>query len=98
MLDPGIEEEVVATFQGEGAARLLADTRRESAPPLRRLADSLKQIIGPNGLSASPVLLCQSPARYHLRRWLEPVLPGVRVLAPAEIPPDVHLRPAGVVR
>ncbi|HET8637948.1 MAG TPA: flagellar biosynthesis protein FlhA [Acidobacteriaceae bacterium] len=98
MLDPGIEEEVVATFQGEGAARLLADTRRDSAPPLRRLADSLKQIIGPNVLSASPVLLCQSPARYHLRRWLEPVLPGVRVIAPAEIPPDVHLRPAGVVR
>jgi flagellar biosynthesis protein FlhA len=98
MLDPGIEEEVVATFQGEGAARLLADTRRESAPPLRRLVDSLKQIIGPNALSASPVLLCQSPARYHLRRWLEPVLPGGRVIAPAEIPPDVHLRPAGVVR
>ncbi len=98
MLDPAIEEEVVSTFQGEGAARLLADTRRDSAPPLRRLADSLKQIIGPNGLSASPVLLCQSPARYHLRRWLEPVLPGVRVIAPAEIPPDVHLRPAGVVR
>ena len=71
---------------------------RDSAPPLRRLADSLKQIIGPNALSASPVLLCQSPARYHLRRWLEPVLPGVRVIAPAEIPPDVHLRPAGVVR
>lgn len=98
MLDPAMEEEVVSTFQGENPARLLSDSRREGAPPLRRMADSLKQLIGTQGISAPPVLLCQSPARYHLRRWLEPILPGVRVIAPAEIPPDVHLRPAGVVR
>ena len=97
MLDPAIEEEIVSTFQPEGA-RLLNDGRPQSAPLLRRLVDSLKQLIGPHASSASPVLLCQSPARYHLRRWLEPVLPRVTVIAPAEIPPDIHLRPAGVVR
>ena len=98
MLDPAIEEEVLSAFRGENPARLLEDGRGQGAPLLRRLTDSLKQLIGPHGASASPVLLCQSPARYHLRRWLEPVLPRVTVIAPSEIPPEVHLRPAGVVR
>jgi flagellar biosynthesis protein FlhA len=98
MLDPAIEEEIVSTFQQDVATRLLGDGRPHSAPLLRRLTDSLKQLIGPHASSASPVLLCQSPARYHLRRWLEPVLPRVTVIAPSEIPPDIHLRPAGVVR
>lgn len=97
MLDPAMEEEIVSTFQPENPARLLNDGRVQNAP-LRRLSDSLKQLIGPHASSASPVLLCQSPARYHLRRWLEPILPRVAVIAPAEIPPEVHLRPAGVVR
>ena len=98
MLDPAIEEEVVSAFQLDNPARLLNDGRAPSTPLFRRLTDSLKQLIGPQASTASPVLLCQSPARYHLRRWLEPVLPRVTVIAPAEIPPDVHLRPAGVVR
>lgn len=98
MLDPAIEEEIISTFQPENPARLLSDGRLQHPPLLHRLADSLKQLIGPHVSSASPVLLCQSPARYHLRRWLEPVFPRVRVIAPAEIPPDVQLRPAGVVR
>lgn len=98
MLDPAIEEEVLSAFRADSPARLLDDGRGQGAPLLRRLTDSLKQLIGPHGSSASPVLLCQSPARYHLRRWLEPILPRVTVIAPSEIPPEVHLRPAGVVR
>jgi flagellar biosynthesis protein FlhA len=98
MLDPAIEEEILTIFQMDNPARLLQDGRPQTAPLLRRLTDSLKQLIGPHASSASPVLLCQSPARYHLRRWLEPVLPRITVIAPAEIPPDIHLRPAGVVR
>lgn len=97
-LDPAIEEEIISTFQPESPARLLNDGRPQSAPLLRRLADSLNQLIGPHVASACPVLLCQSPARYHLRRWLEPIFPRVMVVAPAEIPPDVHLRSAGIVR
>ena len=38
----------------------------------------------------SPVLLCASPARFHLSRVLEPFLPKWDVLSPAEIP---HLIP-----
>jgi flagellar biosynthesis protein FlhA len=98
VLDPALEEELAASFPAEGAARLLSDGRSYSTPPLRRIADSLKQLIGPPASSAPPVLLCQSPTRYYLRRWLETVLPRVPVIAPAEIPPDVRLRSMGVVR
>ena len=98
VLDPAIEEELVATFHSDGVARLLNDGKAQTTPLLKRIVDSLKQLIGPLPTTVLPVLLCQSPARYYLRRWLEPVLPRLTVIAPSEIPPDVHLRSAGVVR
>ncbi|HEX3472677.1 MAG TPA: flagellar biosynthesis protein FlhA [Silvibacterium sp.] len=98
VLDPAIEEELAAVFHPEGVARTLSDGRSQREPLLKRLVDSLKQLIGPLPATVLPVLLCQSPARYHLRRWLEPVLPRLTVVAPSEIPPDVHLRSVGVVR
>jgi flagellar biosynthesis protein FlhA len=54
--------------------------------------------MGSASASAQPVLLCSSPARYYLRRWLEPVLPRLTVIAPAEIPPEVPVRAVGIVR
>lgn len=98
MLDPAVEEEITCAFQSDTPMRLLQDGRAQSPLPLHRLADSLKQLIAPHLSSASPVLLCQSPARYHLRRWLEPVLPRIAVIAPAEIPADIHVCSAGVIR
>lgn len=97
LLDPALEEEVIAASQPATPARLLGDGRASSTPLARRLAASLKQLIGPTASSASPVLLCQSPARYHLRQWLEPAVPKVTVLSPAEIPPEIRLRSAGVL-
>jgi len=43
-------------------------------------------------------VLCNSPSRYHLRRLLEPFLPRVVVLSPAEIPVNVSVQALGVVR
>jgi len=40
---------------------------------------------------ASPVLLCATPARYHLKRLLEPFLPKVVVLSPLEVPPVIEV-------
>jgi flagellar biosynthesis protein FlhA len=77
---------------------MLSDGRASSTPVIRRIADSLKQLIGTPSSAARLVLLCQSPARYYLRRWLEPVMPRVTVLSPAEIAPEVRLRSIGVVR
>ncbi len=96
LLDPPIEEELQACF-GDGA-RNVGERSGITTPLIRRVADSLKALSGGSGATASPVLLCQSPARYHVRRWLEPAVPRLTVLAPAEIPPDIRVRSLGTVR
>ncbi len=95
-LEPSIEEELTSLVAPEPGARLT--TAGGNAPVLRRILDSLKHLIGPGSASAQPVLLCSSPARYHLRRWLEPALPRLTVIAPAEIPPEIQVRAVGIVR
>jgi flagellar biosynthesis protein FlhA len=44
------------------------------------------------------VLLCNTPVRFHLRRLLEPFIPRIVVLSPAEIPPAINVQSLGVVR
>lgn len=95
-LEPSLEEELMTLVSPEAGARLL--TPGGNTPVLRRLTDSLNRLIGPASASARPVLLCASPARYHVKRWLEPVLPMLTVIAPAEIPPEVPVRSAGMLR
>ena len=98
LLDPAIEEEIVSSFAPEGSQRLLASGSAPTVPLVRRLADSLKILIGGSNSSALPVLLCPSPARYHVKRWLDPIMPRLAVVAAAEIPPEIRLRPAGTIR
>jgi flagellar biosynthesis protein FlhA len=95
-LDPAFEEELAGLADPGGNGRLL--TAGGQPPVLRRLADSVKRLIGSAPPSVQPVLLCPSPARYHVKRWLEPVLPRLAVVAPAEIPPGVAVRATAVVR
>jgi flagellar biosynthesis protein FlhA len=100
MLEQGIESELINTFEPQNASMLLGDGSRSAGMPadfLRRLVDSVKRLTGTSSQSALPVLLCPSPARYHLRRWLEPFLPKVTVLSPVEIPPEVRVRSIGTV-
>ncbi len=99
-LDRALEEEILFTFDPEGARRLLGEGTRRPANAqtfLRQLLESVKRLTGDGEASALPVLLCPSPARYHLRRWLEPFLPKVTVLAPSEIPPEIRVRSLGTV-
>ncbi|HVZ85064.1 MAG TPA: flagellar biosynthesis protein FlhA [Terracidiphilus sp.] len=98
LLDPALEEEILASLGGETSQRLLAAGGVPATPVLRRLADSLRRLIGASTSAALPVLLCPSPARYTVKRWLEPVVPRLAVVAAAEIPPEVRLRPVGTVR
>ncbi len=95
-MDSALEEELMALVAPESGARLL--TAGGNTPVLRRVTDSLRKLIGPAGSSVRPVLLCPSPARYYLKRWLEPALPMLAVIAPPEIPPEVPVRAAGIVR
>jgi flagellar biosynthesis protein FlhA len=90
-------------LDGDGGLRvlmLLGDGSRSSGVTgdfLRRLVESVKRLTAGGSTSALPVLLCPSPARYHVRRWLEPFLPKVTVLSPMEIPPEVRVRSMGTV-
>ena len=97
LLDPALEEEILATLSPESSNRLLT-AAAPGTPVLRRLADSVRQLIGSVSSAALPVLLCPSPARYHVKRWLEPVMPRLAVVAAGEIPPEIRLRPVGTVR
>jgi len=64
----------------------------------RRVLDGLRGSFGAEIGNAPPVLLCASPGRFYLRRLLEPFLPKVVVISPAEIPPVTPVRTLGVVR
>jgi flagellar biosynthesis protein FlhA len=98
LLDPALEAELLESVAGDHGGRLLGDGGPRPGGAAARVADSVRQLIAAGGSSAPLVLLVASPARYHLRRWLEPSLPRVTVLSPAEVPPGVRLRSAGVVR
>jgi flagellar biosynthesis protein FlhA len=99
-LDPAYEEEIARVFSGGANHRQVEDGvhRGESSGGFfKRLVEALKPLIRHAGDSATPVLLCASPARYHLRRWLEPFAPRVAVLSPAEIPVTVSVQSVGTV-
>ena len=98
LLDPALEEEIAAMISPEATRPLLPATAVSGAPLVRRLADSVNRLIGSASASVPPVLLAPSPARYHVKRWLEPMFPRLAVLAPSEIPPQIRLRPVGTVR
>ncbi len=98
VIDQRLEAELVATFDPQ-VTHLLGEGQRSGGHGeyLRRLLDSVKRLTGGTGSMALPVLLCPSPARYHVRRWLEPFVPKVTVLAPIEIPPEIRVRSVGTV-
>lgn len=98
LLDAAIEDEILATVSPDGGQRLLGAASSGGAPLVRRLADSVKSLIASISPAVPLVLLCPSPARYHVRRWLEPLFPRLAVVSAGEIPPEVRLRPVGTVR
>jgi flagellar biosynthesis protein FlhA len=98
LLDSALQEEIVAMVSPDSAQTLLAPVAQPTVPLVRRLADSVNRLITSVSSAVAPVLLVPSPARYHVKRWLEPILPRLTVLAASEIPPEIRLRPAGTVR
>jgi len=93
-LDRALEDELGRAFSGQAAA----STAGLSPPFARRILDGLRKLAGEQVAVASPVLLCATPARYHLKRLLEPFLPKVVVLSPLEVPPVIEVQSLGVLR
>ncbi|MGB8061558.1 MAG: flagellar biosynthesis protein FlhA [Candidatus Sulfotelmatobacter sp.] len=94
-LDHALEEELGRAFT---AAAPPAGTMGLQPPFARRILEGMRQLAGEQVAVASPVLLCATPARYHLKRLLEPFLPKVVVLSPMEVPPVVEVQSIGVLR
>ena len=94
-LDHAIEEELGRAF----APQALPATSTGLQPSfVRRVLEGLRQLAGEQVAQTAPVLLCSTPARFHLRRLLEPFLPKIVVLSPLEIPPMVPVQSLGTVR
>ncbi len=93
-LDAAIEEELSRAFSGQAPAS------GASLEPsfVRRILEGLKKLAGEQVRLAAPVLLCNTPVRFHLRRMLEPFLPKLVVLSPAEVPPVVQVQSVGMIR
>ena len=99
-LDPALEEELnrgVVPASGQAALQS-APAQAMQLPFARRVLDGLRRLAGDQIAIAAPVLLCGTPARYHLKRLLEPFLPKIVVLSPLEVPPVVEIQSVGTVR
>jgi flagellar biosynthesis protein FlhA len=94
-LDHALEEELGRAFGGQASA---SNSATLQPPFARRILEGLRRLAGDQVAVASPVLLCATPARYHLKRLLEPFLPKLVVLSPLEVPPVVEVQAVGVLR
>ena len=92
-LDRALEDELGRAFSGQPAA----GSAGLQPPFARRIVDGLRRLAGEQVAVATPVVLCASPARYHLKRLLEPFLPKVVVLSPLEVPPVIQVQSLGVL-
>jgi flagellar biosynthesis protein FlhA len=94
-VDPALEDEIARAFDPQSPASRAPGLQSNF---LRRVLDGLRRVAGDQVAIASPVLLCGSPARFHLRRLLEPFVPRIVVISPAEIPAVVSVQSLGVVQ
>jgi flagellar biosynthesis protein FlhA len=94
-VDPALEDEISRAFDPQSTT---AKSPALQTTFLRRVLDGLRRVAGDQIAVASPILLCGSPARFHLRRLLEPFVPRIVVISPAEIPPIVPVQSLGVVQ
>jgi flagellar biosynthesis protein FlhA len=94
-VDPALEDEIARAFDPQSPASRTPGLQTNF---LRRVLDGLRRVAGDQVAIASPVLLCGSPARFHLRRLLEPFVPRIVVISPAEIPAIVSVQSLGVVQ
>ena len=89
-----LEEELGRAFTGQLSAMPAAGLQPSFA---RRILEGMRGLAGEQVAVAAPVLLCSTPARYHVKRLLEPFLPKLVVLSPLEVPPVIEVQSVGVL-
>ncbi len=94
-LDPPLEEELGRAFGPQASTSVSAALQPSF---VRRILEGLRRVAGEQVAVASPVLLCSTPARFHLKRLLEPFLPKLVVLSPVEVPAAVSVQSIAVLR
>ncbi len=94
-LDSSIEEECART---PSQSLQLGSGGGLQISVARRVLDGLRAMLGDQIAMAPPILLCASPGRFYLRRYLEPFIPRVVVISPSEIPPMTQVMSLGSVR
>jgi flagellar biosynthesis protein FlhA len=92
-LDPAVEQEIQRSVDPQ-----FAGDRSGASASVRRVLEGLQKSIADKAALNSMTLVCASPARFYLRRLLEPFLPRIVVLSPAEIPATVSVQSLGMVR
>lgn len=95
-LDGNLEEELARAFNPQIAVSAQAQALQPSLA--RRLLDGLRRLLGDQAGVMNAVLLCPTPARFHVKRLLEPFLPKLVVLSPGEIPALVPVQTVATVR
>ena len=88
-LDAALQEELGRAFNPQ--AGVTAQTTALQPPLARRILDGLRRIVGEQADLVNAVILCPTPARFYLKRLLEPFLPKMTVLSPGEIPAVVRI-------
>ena len=94
-LDTAVEEQLAQVLDPQTANRSPSALQPSL---IRRVLEGMKRFLGEPLSIPSPIVLCGSPTRFHLRRLMEPFLPRVVVLSPAEIPAAVSIQSLGVVQ
>jgi flagellar biosynthesis protein FlhA len=95
-LDPAIEQDLQRQIDPQAIVGERGTGGATGA--LRTVLEGLQRLVGDRVALSSTVLLCNTPVRFHLRRLLEPFIPRIVVLSPAEIPANVSVQSMGVVR
>jgi flagellar biosynthesis protein FlhA len=94
-LDAAVEEQLAQVLDPQAANRSPSALQPSL---IRRVLEGMKKLLGEPLSVPSPIVLCSSPTRFHLRRLMEPFLPRVVVLSPTEIPAAVSIQSLGVVQ
>jgi flagellar biosynthesis protein FlhA len=94
-LDPAVEQSLANALRSVEDRATLVLEPRYAEQVLRRLSEEVERLARANH---TPVLLCAPSLRRHVRRFTERLVPQLAVLSLNEVPTQVNLRSAGVVR